>query len=157
LSSTRIETDSMGEIEVPAEVYWGAQTARSLHHFDIGDETMPRPVIRAFGILKGASASTIESHAAASVTSPSTQVAWAPSASTSRAVSATACSSRSASASAAPARAASTETARPLPGGASGSSERWVPAPTTRMRRPDSCGLIAGTAPRRLRARRRAS
>ena len=46
----------MGEIEVPAERYWGAQTARSLHHFDIGDETMPIPVIRAFGILKGASA-----------------------------------------------------------------------------------------------------
>ena len=37
LSSTRIETDSMGEIEVPADRYWGAQTARSLHHFDIGD------------------------------------------------------------------------------------------------------------------------
>jgi fumarate hydratase class II len=46
----------MGEIEVPADRYWGAQTARSLHHFDIGDETMPIPVIRAFGILKGASA-----------------------------------------------------------------------------------------------------
>jgi fumarate hydratase class II len=46
----------MGEIEVPSERYWGAQTARSLHHFDIGDETMPTPVIRAFGILKGASA-----------------------------------------------------------------------------------------------------
>jgi fumarate hydratase class II len=46
----------MGEIEVPSDRYWGAQTARSLHHFDIGDETMPTPVIRAFGILKGASA-----------------------------------------------------------------------------------------------------
>ena len=46
----------MGEIEVPADRYWGAQTARSLHHFDIGDETMPTSVIRAFGILKGASA-----------------------------------------------------------------------------------------------------
>jgi fumarate hydratase class II len=46
----------MGEIEVPSDRYWGAQTARSLHHFDIGDETMPRPLIRAFGILKGASA-----------------------------------------------------------------------------------------------------
>jgi fumarate hydratase class II len=56
LTTTRIETDSMGEIEVPADVYWGAQTARSLHHFDIGDETMPRSVLRAFGILKGASA-----------------------------------------------------------------------------------------------------
>jgi len=47
----------MGEIEVPAERYWGAQTQRSLHHFDIGTETMPKPLIRAFGILKGASAS----------------------------------------------------------------------------------------------------
>jgi fumarate hydratase, class II len=47
----------MGEMEVPADRYWGAQTARSLHHFDIGGETMPTPIIRAFGILKGASAS----------------------------------------------------------------------------------------------------
>ena len=47
----------MGEIEVPADRYWGAQTQRSLHHFDIGTETMPKPIIRAFGILKGASAS----------------------------------------------------------------------------------------------------
>ncbi len=46
----------MGEIEVPADRYWGAQTQRSLHHFDIGVETMPTPLIRAFGILKGASA-----------------------------------------------------------------------------------------------------
>ena len=46
----------MGEIEVPADRYWGAQTARSLHHFAIGDDGMPLPVIRAFGILKGASA-----------------------------------------------------------------------------------------------------
>ena len=47
----------MGEIEVPADHYWGAQTQRSLHHFDISTETMPKPLIRAFGILKGASAS----------------------------------------------------------------------------------------------------
>ncbi len=47
----------MGEIEVPANRYWGAQTQRSLHHFDIGIETMPKPLIRAFGVLKGASAS----------------------------------------------------------------------------------------------------
>jgi fumarate hydratase class II len=46
----------MGEIEVPADRYWGAQTQRSLHHFDIGTETMPKPLIRAFGILKAASA-----------------------------------------------------------------------------------------------------
>ena len=56
MTNTRIESDSMGEIEVPADRYWGAQTQRSLHHFDIGIETMPKPLIRAFGILKGASA-----------------------------------------------------------------------------------------------------
>jgi fumarate hydratase class II len=54
--ATRTETDSMGPIEVPVDRYWGAQTARSLHHFDIGDDTMPKPVIRAFGVLKEASA-----------------------------------------------------------------------------------------------------
>ena len=57
MTDTRIESDSMGEIEVPADRYWGAQTQRSLHHFDIGTETMPKPLIRAFGVLKGASAS----------------------------------------------------------------------------------------------------
>jgi len=46
----------MGAIDVPTDRYWGAQTARSLHHFDIGLETMPLPLVRAFGILKGASA-----------------------------------------------------------------------------------------------------
>lgn len=46
----------MGEIEVPADKYWGAQTQRSLLHFDIGDDVMPREMIRAFGILKKAGA-----------------------------------------------------------------------------------------------------
>ena len=53
---TRTETDSMGEIEVPTNRYYGAQTARSLIHFDIGTETMPRELIRGMGILKKASA-----------------------------------------------------------------------------------------------------
>jgi fumarate hydratase class II len=48
----------MGPIEVPADRYWGAQTARSLVHFSIGDDVMPRSMIRAFGILKLASART---------------------------------------------------------------------------------------------------
>ena len=48
----RIETDSMGKIEVPSDRYYGAQTARSLIHFDIGTETMPREIIRGMGILK---------------------------------------------------------------------------------------------------------
>jgi len=52
----RIETDSMGEIQVPTDCYYGAQTARSLIHFAIGSERMPREVIRAFGILKRAAA-----------------------------------------------------------------------------------------------------
>ena len=48
----------MGAVEVPSDHYWGAQTARSLVHFSIGEETMPRPVIRAMGILKEAAART---------------------------------------------------------------------------------------------------
>ncbi len=55
-AAARIETDSMGEIEVPSNVYWGAQTQRSLKHFNIGFDTMPREVIRALGILKKAAA-----------------------------------------------------------------------------------------------------
>ncbi|MEM9005724.1 MAG: class II fumarate hydratase [Cyanobacteria bacterium P01_F01_bin.86] len=54
----RIETDSMGEIKVPSDRYWGAQTQRSLQHFDIGLDVMPRELIRAFGILKRAAAVT---------------------------------------------------------------------------------------------------
>ena len=54
----RIETDSMGEIEVPSDRYWGAQTQRSLQHFDIGWDGMPRELIRALGILKRAAAVT---------------------------------------------------------------------------------------------------
>ncbi|MDA0867577.1 MAG: class II fumarate hydratase, partial [Cyanobacteria bacterium] len=53
---TRIETDTMGAIAVPGDRYWGAQTQRSLHHFDIGDDLMPRELIRAFGLLKRAAA-----------------------------------------------------------------------------------------------------
>jgi fumarate hydratase class II len=53
---TRTESDSMGKIEVPANVYWGAQTQRSLLHFNIGRDTMPPELIRAFGILKKAAA-----------------------------------------------------------------------------------------------------
>jgi fumarate hydratase class II len=55
-AETRIESDSMGEIAVPADRYWGAQTQRSLIHFNIGDDRMPREMIRALGILKKAAA-----------------------------------------------------------------------------------------------------
>lgn len=56
MNKSRIESDSMGEISVPADKYWGAQTERSLHHFNIGSDIMPREVTHAFGILKKASA-----------------------------------------------------------------------------------------------------
>ena len=52
----RTESDTMGTIDVPAAHYWGAQTQRSLHHFAISDETMPPALIKAFGVLKMASA-----------------------------------------------------------------------------------------------------
>jgi len=52
----RVESDSMGQIQVPSDVYYGAQTARSLIHFNIGDDTMPREMIRALGLLKKAAA-----------------------------------------------------------------------------------------------------
>ncbi len=55
-AATRVETDSMGEIKVAADRYWGAQTERSLLHFNIGYDVMPREMIRAFGILKKAAA-----------------------------------------------------------------------------------------------------
>jgi fumarate hydratase, class II len=53
---TRLESDSMGTVEVPVNVYWGAQTARSLIHFKIGHDLMPPELIWAFGILKKAAA-----------------------------------------------------------------------------------------------------
>jgi fumarate hydratase class II len=52
----RIETDSLGEVKVPAERLWGAQTQRSLHHFSIGDDLMPRQVYHAYGYVKKAAA-----------------------------------------------------------------------------------------------------
>ena len=48
---TRIEKDSMGEIPVPADRYYGAQTQRSIENFRIGNDRFPRELIRAFGIL----------------------------------------------------------------------------------------------------------
>ncbi|WP_366918483.1 class II fumarate hydratase [Acaryochloris sp. IP29b_bin.148] len=55
-NQVRIETDSMGSIEVPSHRYWGAQTQRSLMHFAIGDDQMPRAMIRALGLVKQAAA-----------------------------------------------------------------------------------------------------
>ena len=59
-TATRTETDSMGAIAVPSDRYWGAQTQRSLKYFAIGDDTMPRAMIRAIGILKRAAATVNE-------------------------------------------------------------------------------------------------
>lgn len=56
MTATRTETDSFGPIEVPAQHHWGAQTQRSLQFFRIGDETMPRPLIRALALVKQAAA-----------------------------------------------------------------------------------------------------
>jgi fumarate hydratase class II len=53
---TRTERDTLGTVEVPADRYYGAQTARSLHFFAIGEEKMPQPVVRAMGVLKKAAA-----------------------------------------------------------------------------------------------------
>jgi len=53
---TRIETDSMGDVAVPARRYWGAQTQRSLEHFDIGTDPQPPEIVRAFALLKKAAA-----------------------------------------------------------------------------------------------------
>jgi fumarate hydratase, class II len=55
-SGTRKESDSMGEIDVPAEHYWGAQTQRSLIHFSIGNDRMPKEVYHAYGYVKKAAA-----------------------------------------------------------------------------------------------------
>lgn len=57
-NNTRTETDSMGDINVPADKYWGAQTQRSLENFKIGGEIMPQPLIRALGIQKKSAART---------------------------------------------------------------------------------------------------
>ena len=58
MTDTRTETDSFGPLEVPSDKYFGAQTARSLINFPIGEETMPAPVIRALGIIKRSAAIT---------------------------------------------------------------------------------------------------
>ena len=58
MTQTRIETDSFGEIAVPAERLWGAQTQRSLENFRIGGERMPVPLVHALGVIKAAAART---------------------------------------------------------------------------------------------------
>ncbi len=57
-TATRTESDSMGDIEVPADCYWGAQTQRSLQNFRIGGERMPVALVKALGVQKLAAART---------------------------------------------------------------------------------------------------
>ncbi len=77
----RIESDSMGEVRVPADRYWGAQTQRSLENFRIGDERMPEPLIRALGLQKTAAAAanrdlgTLDAHLAEAIRSAALEVA----------------------------------------------------------------------------------
>src|SRR5262245_2817142 len=56
MSNVRPETDSLGIVEVPAEKLWGAQTQRSLQHFSIGQDLIPREMITSYAILKKAAA-----------------------------------------------------------------------------------------------------
>jgi fumarate hydratase, class II len=56
MTDTRKETDSLGEVNVPADKLWGAQTQRSLEHFSIGKDLIPREMITAYAILKKAAA-----------------------------------------------------------------------------------------------------
>jgi fumarate hydratase class II len=62
MSAVRKETDSLGEVEVPADALWGAQTQRSLEHFSIGHDLIPREMITAYAVLKKATATA--NHAA---------------------------------------------------------------------------------------------
>ena len=52
----RVETDTFGAIDVPADKYWGAQAQRSLANFRIGEETQPKAIVRALGVVKRAAA-----------------------------------------------------------------------------------------------------
>ena len=56
MTDIRKETDSLGEVDVPADKLWGAQTQRSLEHFSIGTDLIPREMITAYAILKKAAA-----------------------------------------------------------------------------------------------------
>ena len=62
MTATRIEHDSLGPVNVPGDKLWGAQTQRSLEHFSIGDDLIPREMIPAYAIVKKAAA--LVNHAA---------------------------------------------------------------------------------------------
>jgi fumarate hydratase class II len=66
----RREFDSLGDVEVPADRYWGAQTQRSLDHFNIGNDRMPKEVYHAYGHVKGGGRGEHPGRAAAGVEGP---------------------------------------------------------------------------------------
>ena len=68
MADVRTETDSLGEVHVPADKLWGAQTQRSLEHFSIGHDLMPREMITAYAILKKARGRSPTTPAAGSTT-----------------------------------------------------------------------------------------
>ena len=78
---TRVERDSLGELNVPAEAYYGVQTMRAHHNFPISDLRFPRRFIRALGEIKGAAAQVnsdlglIDSHLADAIVAAATEVA----------------------------------------------------------------------------------
>lgn len=78
-AATRTESDAFGEIQVPADRYWGAQTERSLENFRINQpqDRMPAPVIRAFGILKGAAATVNMRFGVGACRPPPSRPSWA--------------------------------------------------------------------------------
>ena len=61
MSDTRIETDSLGNVEVPADAYYGAQTERARQNFPVSGQRFPRPFIAALGMIKGEAAAVNES------------------------------------------------------------------------------------------------
>src|SRR5258708_7795214 len=70
VNNTRIETDSLGDVAVPSDKLWGAQTQRSLEHFSIGRDLMPREMITAYAILKKAAANAHHSGGRPTTLSP---------------------------------------------------------------------------------------
>ena len=65
MSDFRVEKDSMGEVKVPSQALWGAQTQRAVENFPISGRTLPPRMIRAFGLVKGAAARVNRGHSEA--------------------------------------------------------------------------------------------
>ena len=74
MNGTRAETDSLGVVDVPADKLWGAQTQRSLEHFSIGSDLIPREMITAYATLKKAAATA--NHSAMSRATSGGNAGW---------------------------------------------------------------------------------